>query len=54
MRFSMMLPSVFKYIRYRMFSFSTGIELKHVERLVEGDLPRDRLIKHLTLYILVN
>ena len=43
MRFSMMWPSVFTYIRHRML-FPTGIKIQHVARLVESDLPSDRLV----------
>ena len=33
------------------FSFSTGIERRHVARLVESDLPRDRHIQYPVLFI---
>ena len=53
MRFSMMWPSGFTYIRYRMLS-ATGIGLQHIALLVEGDLPRDRLISLIYIFHSIN
>ena len=50
MRFSMMWPSAFTYVGQRML-FTTGIDVQHVARSIESDLPRDRLIRYFLFYI---